>query len=358
MKIAIWTGAYQYWPSVHPENLTSAKATQMGGSEAAVLSIAQKLASRGHDVLLGCKTAYPESIGNLRICPFDLFLPGILASRYDVLISWDDPSVFRFATPHIPKKILVFQLNDAQVGVFDHTIDAYFHPSHWHADRFAEEYAIPEGKQYTNLINAVDPRLFLTSPSRQSHVVWASSPDRGLHHLLQMWPEVLKAVPEAHLHIYYDMDKWLATVARVAATGQQVITSDRAQLISQLMPQTANMTYHGGVSKLEVAAALSNAKVMAYPCEPVAPTEGFSMTTLESWIAGCSVIISDADALLELWGWRDGVACLPLPVQYDIWVEKIVEGLRADTPPGPRVVPEFLTWDYKAIQWEEIIKCL
>jgi len=357
MNIAMWTGRYQYWSSVHPDNLTKAGATQMGGSEAAVLSIAKALAAKGHNVLLGCKTNFAETFGNLRICPFEMFVPTMLTFPFDVLVSWDDQHIFRFALPHIPKKVLVFQLNDTQLGVFEHVIDAYFHPSQWHAERFAKEYAVPEDKQFHTLINAIDPYLFLDAPTRQPHIIWASSPDRGLHHLLRMWPSIIEQVPDAHLHIYYDMDKWLATVADIAAKGYQVITSERAAQVRQGMA-VAQMTYHGGVGKLEVAAVLARAKVMAYPCEPVAPTEGFSMTTLESYISGCEVIISDADALPELWGWREGVTCLPLPVADDIWIDTIVKGLRADTPAGPRLVPQDLTWDYRAEQWEEAIQCL
>jgi glycosyltransferase involved in cell wall biosynthesis len=171
-----------------------------------------------------------------------------------------------------------------------------------------------------------------------------------------MWPKVVEQVPDAELHIYYDMDGWLRQISQIMAVGHTPLTGDRAVEIQGLLPNTPNMTYHGGVSKTEIAAALLSAKVMAYPCEPVAPTEGFSMTSLESWIAGCSVVISDADALQELWGHRDGVTCLPLPVEDDLWVDQIVKGLKSDIPTGPRLVPGDLTWEYKAQQWEEEVE--
>lgn len=34
-------------------------------------------------------------------------------------------------------------------------------------------------------------------------VIYTSSPDRGLEHLLKMWPDVKKAVPDAELHVCY-----------------------------------------------------------------------------------------------------------------------------------------------------------
>ena len=34
-------------------------------------------------------------------------------------------------------------------------------------------------------------------------VIYTSSYDRGLEHLLKMWPDVKKSVPDAELHIFY-----------------------------------------------------------------------------------------------------------------------------------------------------------
>ncbi len=358
MKWAIWTGAYQYWKSVHPDNLIKADAPQMGGSEGAALAIAQALANQGDEVLLGCKVAYAESFGNLRVCPLDLFPLVVYAGSYDVLVSWDEPRIFRYNLDHIPTKILVFQLNDTHIGIYDYIVDRYLHPSHWHARRFRELYDLPFDKQVIGCVDGVDPRLFQGMPARQNHVVWASSPDRGLHHLLRMWPRILEQVPDAQLHIYYDMDGWLSKLAAVTAVGATTITSDRATEIQRVLPALSNVVYHGGVSKVELAAAFLSAKVMAYTCEPVAPTEGFSMTTLEAWTAGCDVIISDADALQELWGDRSGIMCLPLPIDDDLWVAQIVQGLEASVLTGPRLVPPDLTWDAKADQWrQEAMKC-
>lgn len=353
MRIAINTSAYQYWLKVHPDNLVKGKATQMGGSETAALSIAEALAARGHDVLLGCKVSYPETFGNLRICPLDLFPTTVFSGQFDVLVSWDDPHLFRIALPHIPVKVLCFQLNDVQLGVIQHVVDLYFHPSEWHRARFTEEFGVPEAGQVVGLTNGTDPRLFMDWTARHQRVIWASSPDRGLHHLLRMWPRVIEQVPEAELHLYYDMDRWLENINTAMTQGHRPLTTDYALQVRKLLPASPNTTYHGGVGRLELAAALMQGKVLAYPCDPVAPTEGFSMTTLEAWIAGCTVILSDADALQELWGEREGITCLPLPIDDDLWVSRIITALAKEVPDCPRLVPPELTWEYIAGKWEE-----
>jgi glycosyltransferase involved in cell wall biosynthesis len=328
----------------------------MGGSEAAALSLALELAHQGHHVLMGAKVPYPTH-GILSVCPVDMFPGAILAEAYDVLVSWDDVYLFRFALPHIPVKVICYQLNDTLVGVFSHVVDAYFHPSQWHADRFAEVYDVPKSRQYVGLTNGTAP-LPVTETPRANQVVWASSPDRGLHHLLRVWPQVREQVNDAELHIYYDMDKWLSIVTTQMQQGRILCTTDRAlEVKKRLVPLiSGNMgvTYHGGVSRARVNTAMLQAKVLAYPCDPIAPTEGFSMTTLEGWAAGCQVLVTDADALQELWGHRDGITCLPLPIDDDLWVNQIVKGLQADAKPGRREVPEELTWPYIAHKWVEV----
>jgi len=338
----------------------------MGGSEAASLSIAAELANQGHHVLMGAKVPYPEH-GLLTVCPVDMFPTVVMAEAYDVLVSWDDTYLFRFALPHIPVKVVCYQLNDTHVGVFSHAIDAYFHPSQWHADRFIEVYGVPKGRQFVGLTNGVPPQNWRgpmphslgVPPARVQSVVWASSPDRGLHHLLRIWPRVKEQVPNAQLHIYYDMDKWLSIVTAQMQAGRTLITTDRAMEVKRLLiPLCGNkgmgVTYHGGVSRALVNAAMMQAKVLAYPCDPIAPTEGFSMTTLEGWATGCQVVTTDADALQELWGHREGITCLPLPIDDDLWVDQVAKALQADVPPGRREIPEELTWPFIARKWGEV----
>jgi len=279
---------------------------------------------------------------------------------FDALVSWDAPELFRLQLNHIPKKALCFQLNDTHVGIFDTVIDKYIHPSHWHADRFRELFGIPAEKQVVGLTNGTDPLLFATEdpPKRRPIVVYASSPDRGLHHLLRMWPAIQERVPDAELHIYYDMDRWLAIITQELQAGRIFPTTDRGMQVKELLVPllaTEKVKYFGGVSRVRILAALSEASILAYPCDPVAPTEGFSMTILESWAAGCDVLISDADALPELWGKREGITCLPLPISDDIWVEQIVKSLENPPKPGAREVPECLTFDWIASQWEEFL---
>jgi len=367
MRIAIWAGGYQHWESVHPDNLYTSGAPQMGGSEASVLATATALVQQGNYVLLGAKTKFPQtfsfegSSGMLRMCPDDLFSHVAYVEPFDVLVAWDDVGLFRYAYEHIPVKVVCFQLNDIPMGlgVFSHIIDLYFHPSKWHAHRFAELYDIPTDKQRSCITNGLIAPTPKDIPEREQRVIWISSPDRGLHHLLKIWPLVAEKVPDAHLDIYYDMERWLYIVEQNLAIGRHLITTDRAiEVRNRLAPLLGtSVTYHGGCSRWEVQRALAKSKVMVYPCDPVAPTEGFSMSVLEAWAAGCKVIISDADALGELWSGKTGITVLPLPFQEDIWTDRLIRALGAKVQPGPREVPQKFKYQTIASRWlREITK--
>ena len=65
------------------------------------------------------------------------------------------------------------------------------------------------GKGY-NLVSVIGPNMVFAIPQpikRSPHLmVYGSSYDRGLEHLLKMWPDIKKAVPDASLHIFYGWD--------------------------------------------------------------------------------------------------------------------------------------------------------
>jgi hypothetical protein len=93
---------------------------------------------------------------------------------------------------------------------------------------------------------------------------------------------------------------------------------------------------HGAVSPWQLAEEQLRSTVLAYPCDPILPCEGFSMTCLEGLTAGCRLVISAADALPELWG-SQAHALLELPVDRVRWAEAILDALAAGPrPPGPR----------------------
>jgi glycosyltransferase involved in cell wall biosynthesis len=354
MRIAVWAGNYGYWGEFNPERLFRENGGQLGGGETAAVMTSLGLAAAGHQVIVGCQIARRKEYGFATFVPADLFVPTIYAVGADVIVSWDAPEIFRFQLPS-KAKVIAYQLNDSNLGIFDYVIDAYFHPSQWHATRFSKVYGIPAGKQYPTITNGTDPAIWkaVERTGRGHRVIYCSSPDRGLHHLLRIWPAIRQAVPDSELHLYYDMDKWLGVVTEAQGKGFTLNTTERAlEIQNNLRPLfSQGVVYHGGVSKVKLAQALVTSKVLAYPCDPVAPTEGFSMTILDGLAAGCNVLTSTADALPELWG--EYATLLPLPIQDDIWIQGIIAAL--DRPNNEDFeVPYQYTWRGLANTWLEL----
>lgn len=371
MKFAIVSG-YGYWGRFDPEALYHDRSKQspqadiqIGGGETAMLQIARQLALKSHDVTLFYDINRPRNIDGVNFLPASYAVGMLTAYKYDVLVSWDVPAVFRFAdTAEI--RVLAFQLNETQVGAYDHVIDLYLHPSRWHMNRYKELYPeITSTKQLPCMTNGIDFTRYLEPPKRDPHrVVYSSSPDRGLHHLLRMWPKIVKQVPDASLHIYYDINTWLENDMQLQRNGMRLLTSDRADFIRvQLSRPHPNITLHGGIGQWTLAREQMKGSVMCYPCDPVRPTEGYSMSVLEGITAGMRVITTDADALGELWFGQPNTTILPCRFESEeddnTWVEAVVKGL---TEPrdidSPRVNPTF-SWSHIADRWiKEIVLCL
>ena len=359
MKIIVVSG-YGYWGNFLPSDLDKG-VKQIGGGETAMISISRELARKGHDVMVFYDVAYPGRYDGVDYLPTSMFVPMVCQLEHDVLISWDNPHIFRFAD-RAALRVLAFQLNATQIGVFDYTIDRYMHPSKWHAERYNELYPeiTPENQMF-RLTNGIDLTRYEKKVEREPHrVIYSSSPDRGLHHLLDVWPKVRKEVEDAELHIFYEIDNWLQMAAM--AFGMPNIIK-RGEYIKEFKEnaekcQQLGVTFHGGVGQKQLAEEQMRSAIMAYPCDPVQPTEGFSMTCLEAVTAGCSLITTDADALLELWADAPGVTILPLPFKPKLWVSTIVKELLSEETRTP-TRPLQYAWATVAQTWEEEFKeCL
>ena len=148
-----------------------------------------------------------------------------------------------------------------------------------------------------------------------------------MHHLLAIWPRVKKLLPEAELHIYYDMAGWFNTVDTVRQEQKWILnTAPRADQVRAGLKATESLGVftHGGIGQWELAREQQRASLMVYPCDPISPTEGYSISVLEALAAGTPVLTSDADAFPELWSGVTQQIPLPFEGRQEHWVEAIV----------------------------------
>lgn len=357
MRIAITT-SYGYWGGVSPSDLfLPGSPHQIGGGETACFWLSRALAAAGHTVDLFYDCARHGKSFGIQTYPKALKIPMLQSVDYDLLISWEDQEAV--AINHRARKVIyAVQCNHLAMGVMDVGIDAYQCVSNWHVNFLQSVDPTVDKRKFFVIPNGVDLERYNTigpetrrafADPTDNPEVWppddgvdlfppierepfrvyhSSSPDRGLHHLLDLWPRVKKRFPAATLHLYYDMQNWLSTVAAYTSRDHPIATEAVAgKVIAGLKKaeEAGGLTVHGGIGQWELAREQQKASLCVYPCSPIQPTEGFSISILEALAAGVPVITTDADALPELWGGYTDQ--LPLPIDPDDLFDRIVRHL-------------------------------
>ena len=184
-------------------------------------------------------------------------------------------------------------------------------------------------------------------------IVSGSSYDRGLEHLLKMWPDVLKEVPEAQLKIFYG---WELFDRMHGNNPERHAWKEKMQ---GLMKQPG-ITHLGRISHDACVKEFESAGVWAYPTHF---GEISCITAMRAQALGAVPVVIDYAALQETV--QHGIK-----VPGDIWDtevkekfkseliallkdEKRQEEIRAEMIPWAK---EKFTWSKVAEQWEEEFK--
>jgi hypothetical protein len=85
------------------------------------------------------------------------------------------------------------------------------------------------------------------------------------------------------------------------------------------------------VSRNQIDREMAEAQVLAYSCDPVSWTEGFSVTLMEGCAAGSCPISTAVDALPEIYG--SHIPLIPLPVKDHMseFSDYVIRGLTDET---------------------------
>jgi glycosyltransferase involved in cell wall biosynthesis len=144
--------------------------------------------------------------------------------------------------------------------------------------------------------------------SKQTTCFWGSSYDRGLQHLLKIWPQVKEEVPEAELHICYGWDLF------DKAYHDNAERQAWKEKINDMM-KAPGITHHGRVGKDELKEIRQKCGIWAYSTHF---DEIHCITALECQLDGCVPCVIEKAALSETV--QSGVK-----VQGDIYDPKVRE---------------------------------
>ena len=185
-------------------------------------------------------------------------------------------------------------------------------------------------------------------------VIYASSPDRGLVHLLRIWPLVVETAPDATLDIYYSWDMLRARARRDLDAKNLLAELDR--LIAVLAP--SGVRYLGGVSHPVLHEALLKAGTMAYFCTF---EEISCIVAMKAQVAGCLPVVRPYAALSETVHYgRFGLITGDIAADLATFQLQLIDELRNPTPFQTRklmsdVARGLFSWAKAADKFEEIL---
>ncbi len=342
------------------------------GTELAATRIAETLAELGHDVSF--YTLSNDTQWNaVAVRPLEHLAE--VDERFDAAISFNEPDLLREV--HGPRlRVCEHYLNDVWYCKvdFEQFVDLWVSPSRPHLQKMLTDEDLrdvevtqygprarytPDPSKWTVIPLGCDPDRYVAMEKVPGRVVYCSSPDRGLHWLLQAWPKIVRAVPHASLKVFYRLRPWLDEFTSEPFSSRLEKTRGRALYISQVLPRLApfGVRLCDSVSREVIEREMALAEVLAYPCDTVRWSEGFSCSVLEGCAARACPVITPVDALGEIYG-----SVLPMAQpSSEEWSDLVIRALKdADFRQGVNArAAAFageLTWKTHALRLEQAIQ--
>jgi len=298
------------------------------GTDGSFLYYARAMADRGHDVTLFIDKQIEYSTWNgIKIRPY--VERGSVDRSWDAACAWNDFASLREVSPSCAR-ICNMQLNNfdyARPGDFDF-VDQFVAPSN---SLIANLKPLgPSHVPWRVLYNGCNPQDFSRISKVPGKCIYASSPDRGLHLLLQQWGKIRAAVPYARLKVFYhSLPHYFDRIDYLLNSTTHPSDKEhgrRASIIRDLI-KSDGVEYVGSVSRARMAQEYSEAKLLTYPCDPTSYTEGYAVAIMEGCASGAVPVISDVDALTEIYGGVCPMVESPAHEHIEKWTNLTIEML-------------------------------
>lgn len=300
-----------------PESIASSP-RGLTGSEVALFKFAEFAVSSGHDVSIYSSFTSRGSFRGISCIPFQAWESTDCHNKWDAACGWTVADPLSFASPDT-FRFLNHQCNGFSTSApgWESYVDIIAPLSHTHARRLAPDTSFPRDK-WRILYNGVDTSKFKPGVKVPGKIMWASSPDRGLHWLLEMFPAVKRRVPEAELHIFYNFHS-VHHMAAEYTPGRSFMTpiheelGNRSRYVLEGVRRLSGKGVHAhkSVSRDRMEDEMRTSSVLAYPLDAVYFTETFGVVVLEACASGTAPVLCSDDAFGELWG--PVAECVPPP---------------------------------------------
>lgn len=297
MKVAFIMTKYFMMKPINPESMFT-DSRGMSGSDISLVMYALELSSLGHQVTIFANFSKDVKIGNCEFLDMSKIVERYM-EHWDVAISYIDPTPLKFFKC---KRILNQQCNDfAYCPGWEEYIDIITSPSETHRQFLKDQSSFSLDK-WKILPNGCDPTLYTNRNNdkpRKNRMIYASSPDRALHWVLELFPKVKEQIPDVELHVYYHFN---SVYDRMKDGNHEMAQRIRYCNYALQKLKGHGVFHHQEASRVKIAEVFNESKILCYPADCVRFSEGFSNTTLEAAVSGCLPIICGSDSLNELYG--------------------------------------------------------
>lgn len=175
-------------------------------------------------------------------------------------------------------------------------------------------------------------------------VVYCSSYDRGLEHLLDIWDDVIKEVPEATLHIYYG---WQLFDKFNLNNPERMFW--KSNILSKM--NKPSIKHYGRIPQSQIIQHMENYGIWAYPCHFY---EISCISAMKAQIAGCIPVTTNYAAL-------ESTVQYGVKVDGDIYDPKILEkykqeliSLLKDDLRQEKIRKEMMLWAKDYFSWKKV----
>lgn len=323
----------------------------MSGSDLGLHRCAQEAQRLGHDVTIYTfpaeGTTLPDIWEGLRIRHYDQRGE----EHFDAAVVWNHPDALHEVKADL--RVVSLQINTV-LGRPGDTVGLWLCPSQSHRERLQNHHhapfeVVPDGCD----VEPFDALFAAGIQKVPGRVVWTSSPDRGLHWLMQEWPMIKAAAPHAELRVFYKLKPWLDHFRERPALQEHSIQEQhrRAAYIEANMSRLEKMgvEFFDSVSRVQITQEVAAAECFAYSCDTPLWSEGYSCSTMEACAARSCPILTAVDAFPEVYGATLDLVPMPLSKTAPIFRERVIRALtdkpwRDEVNAKARALAERNTW--------------
>jgi len=274
----------------------------LGGSQSALCYLAIALTGRGHTVSLINPTTSPGVYSGVRT-------PGMTREGMQCLQTSDVVVVLNGGaghtirkqnnlkcplvlwTQHAPNQPGIRYLENAQER---DSWESFAFVSQWALDNYVQIFGVDAARSRV-LHNAIAPPFTRQEPatpwfetSDAPVLAYTSTPFRGLDVLLESFPAIRAAIPEATLRVYSSMTVYGANAGDAAYAA-----------LYERCRETPGVEYIGAVDQARLARDMSGVAALAYPSTF---SETFCIAAAEAMSTGALLLTTKYGALPELYG--------------------------------------------------------